>query len=104
MGILLGKKIYQARPGLLMFECPACGDIHPVYLDNSNVVNGVVNKWSWNGDPNKPTFSPSLNVYANDDKQRCHSFVKDGMISFLDDCFHQYKNQTLEIPDWDSVF
>jgi len=49
----------------------------------------------------KPTFSPSLLVFKDVPARRCHSFVADGSIQFLSDCFHELKNQTVEIPEWD---
>lgn len=57
--------------------------------------------WSFNGDYEKPTFSPSLLVFANDPDIRCHSFIRDGKIEFLMDSFHELKGQTVELPDCD---
>ena len=31
---------------------------------------------------------------------RCHSFVRLGMIQFLSDCTHEFKNQTLPLDKW----
>lgn len=31
----------------------------------------------------------------------CHSFVTDGKIQFLNDCFHSLKGQTVDLPDWE---
>jgi hypothetical protein len=34
---------------------------------------------------------------------RCHSFVKNGMIQYLDDCDHELKGKTVPmvpVPDW----
>lgn len=76
--------------------------------------------WSWNGDAQKPTFSPSILVtglqceikdhrWTGDyvrgpDGQAlpsiCHSFVAEGMIQFLDDCTHRLKGQTVALPAW----
>lgn len=92
-----------------LFECPGCGCAH--------FVNA---KWTFNGDVDKPTVSPSILVTARKsptDEQvtrimdgedldmelphtRCHSFVKDGKIQFLGDCTHELAGQTVELPDW----
>jgi hypothetical protein len=48
----------------------------------------------------RPTISPSLAVGPNT-SFRCHSFIRDGQIQFLDDCWHELKGQTVEIPDWE---
>lgn len=73
-----------------IFECPGCGCLH--FFDAS---------WTFNGDLEKPTVSPSILVFPSEPAKRCHSFVRDGMIQFLDDCHHELKGQTVEIPDFD---
>lgn len=75
-----------------MFQCPACECCH--YADN---------RWTFNGDLKKPTFSPSILVnrdLANPDTPLCHSFVTDGKIQFLNDCTHEMAGQTVELPDF----
>jgi hypothetical protein len=90
-----------------MFQCPACGCCH-----------GPNSKWEFNGDFDKPTFSPSIKVTGkrpitdaeilrinNGEKinlpnQICHSYVKDGKIQFLADCTHAMAGQTVELPEW----
>lgn len=57
--------------------------------------------WTFNGSMELPTFSPSLLMCPDEPSRRCHSFVRDGKIQFLDDCFHKLKGQTVEIPDVD---
>jgi hypothetical protein len=101
MGIRLGLKIYQMRPGMLAFECPGCDGLHAVYTDQSNVVNGVVQQWTYNNNADKPTFMPSVHVSRDDPKHCCHSWVKDGRITFLMDSHHSLKGKTVDIPDWD---
>lgn len=58
--------------------------------------------WTWNGSMDKPTFYPSLLCNQDDPASRCHSFVTDGKIEFLNDCHHGLRGQTVEIPDWDN--
>lgn len=55
--------------------------------------------WSFNGDLDRPTFSPSILVYPSHKQGRCHSFVRDGKIEFLGDCDHALKGQTVELPE-----
>lgn len=108
----------------LSFMCPACETWHTVHYGQS-----MNPRWTWNGDLDKPTLSPSLLVQAirsnlTDDEWkeydnlaaqckdsqvlfdskfgvRCHSFVKDGSIQFLSDCTHAFANSTLAIPNWE---
>jgi hypothetical protein len=101
MGIRLGTKLYQTRPGMLAFECPGCESLHAVYTDDSNVVDGVINQWTYNNNGDKPTFFPSVHIHKNNPKFCCHSWVNNGRITFLLDCFHPLKGQTVDIPDWD---
>lgn len=75
--------------GVIIY-CPGCKTHH--VFDK---------RWSFNGDYEKPTFSPSMLVNASHPELglRCHSFVEDGKIRFLSDCDHELKNQTIELPD-----
>lgn len=78
----------------VQIDCPGCESEHVISLD----------KWSWNGDVQKTTFTPSLLtkiVYGvNSEKVFiCHCFVENGQIRYLDDTTHKYKGQTLELPE-----
>jgi hypothetical protein len=48
----------------------------------------------------RPTFTPSLLCNQHDPGSRCHLFVTDGRIQFLDDCHHRLAGQTVDMPDW----
>ncbi len=74
-----------------VFFCPGCKCDHPFTVGP--------NGWTWNGSMDKPTFNPSLLCNQDTPTDRCHSFVRDGMIQFLGDCYHELKGQTVEIPD-----
>jgi hypothetical protein len=76
------------------FYCPGCKCCH-----------AFGHTWNFNGDLERPTFTPSLLVFYThpETKQRvsiCHSFVTDGRIQFLGDCEHTLAGQTVDIPDW----
>jgi hypothetical protein len=96
-----------------LFKCPGCKTGH--------FFNGG---WKYNGEPNSPTITPSILVEytelpdpmpekGEDGKyptredgkilgckdMRCHSFVTGGKIQFLDDCTHELKGQTVDLPD-----
>lgn len=67
--------------------------------------------WTWNGDTEKPTVSPSVLTSgtrflggdptdkANWPEFRCHSWINDGHAQFLSDCSHDLKDQTVELLD-----
>lgn len=95
------------------FWCPGCDEVH-------GIVHGAGNAWTWNGDLELPTFTPSIlirgNQWPRDEypeyyKSRhpdvapggdtvCHSFVNDGRIQFLGDCTHALAGQTVDLPEW----
>jgi hypothetical protein len=60
--------------------------------------------WSFNGDTERPTFNPSLVIkLVHEEKTRCHSFVRDGKIEFLNDCQHELAGKTVELPILDET-
>lgn len=82
--------------------CPACDDVH--------MVN---NGWGFNGDEEKPTFTPSILVHSittldNDDNKiqtpTCHSFVTDGMWNYLGDCTHEMAGKSVPLVELPSYF
>lgn len=83
---------------LAVVHCPGCNIGHPFRVKSNNANRP---SWTWNGDMHKPTFTPSMLVNGHDESSRCHSFVTDGKIQFLGDCFHDLKNTTVDLPDLD---
>jgi hypothetical protein len=101
-------------PKRYYFKCPGCGQGHVI----STVKREGEHAWQFNGNIDKPTFTPSLLVtcghYVQGQPQppncehcneghtccyRCHSYITDGKIQFLSDCTHHLKGQTVELPD-----
>lgn len=76
-----------------MVRCPACG--FPHCFDT---------RWAFNGDHEKPTFSPSMLVETPNDKdpaqRRCHSFLTDGVWRYCTDSTHSLAGQSVAVPDW----
>lgn len=101
MGWMLGKKVYVMREGMYAFDCPGCGTMHAFYTKNGPLSDGVEQNWTFNGDGDAPTISPSLDVCRTDPERHCHSWIVDGKITFLSDSYHALKGQTVLIPDWD---
>ena len=91
-------KAHKATSEIVMIWCPGCDSAH-----GPNVSPG---RWTFNGDLEKPTFSPSLLVtYSGGDASAglpavCHSFVTDGRIQFLNDSTHALAGQTVDLPEW----
>lgn len=115
-------RLRVAEGGVLLFRCPGCEEMHQV-----QVGDGPGPRWGFNGDYDRPTFSPSVLVksghYVSGQEGKvcwctyeqrlgkpppfkcsvCHSFVRDGQIQFLGDCTHELAGQTVPIPDPDEV-
>lgn len=92
------------------FWCPACDKTHAIVFDTPT-------GWTFNGDLEAPTITPSVKVTARQWSEEfsfhrpqhhvapggtiiCHSFVTDGRIQFLDDCTHGLAGQTVDLPPW----
>lgn len=123
MGVL-SKLLRTDEAGRLMFWCPGCDEAHVVSL-----ADGSGRGWTYNGNPDRPTFSPSILVRGvrfdggdeeldrildtyklPEDRERmladrrintvCHSFVRDGQIQFLGDCTHALAGKTVALPEF----
>lgn len=86
--------------GRFHMYCPGCKMDHAVYTQNKNGPN-----WSFNGNVENPTFSPSLLVRYNWGKLQkqvvCHSFIRDGVWQFLSDCTHDLAGQNVPMIEVD---
>ena len=71
-------KLHIHTDGTIHFWCPGCNCAHELM---------------WNA----PTFN--LPVLATGEK-RCHCFVREGKIKYLNICEHDLKGQTVELPEW----
>ena len=58
-------------------------------------------RWTFNGDMVKPTVSPSLLLHPGKEHPRCHLFIRDGYLQYLNDCGHELAGKTVKmIPPW----
>ena len=104
--------------GLVAFYCPGCKEMHQVRIEGEGRP-----AWGFNGDYDRPTFTPSILVrtghyvpghesgpcwctWAKENPEEaddgfkcsvCHSFVTDGQIQFLGDCTHELAGQTVPL-------
>lgn len=88
----------------VLFFCPGCQSAHTIKTSPGG--------WGWNGDVERPTFTPSVLVTheakpdASEEfkewrtKRICHSFVTDGQIQFLTDSTHALAGQTVPLADF----
>lgn len=110
----VSDKLRSLEGDRLMFWCPGCDGAHQV-----GVGTGPGPRWGYNGNADRPTFSPSILVRGTQpltDEEHaaimagkpfkprplvCHSFVTDGRIQFLGDCTHALAGQTVDLPDFE---
>lgn len=106
----------KTTEGTWLFWCPGCQCAHSYDLI----------RWQFNGDLEKPTFTPSLLVrsghYIPDHKgdcwctynekakaegrepadfscSLCHLFVEKGQIQYLNDCTHELRGKTVPMEE-----
>ena len=83
-------------------RCPACdaAGLGHAHVFAARTADG--RGWSFNGDVERPTFSPSMLAtctYGEDGRKTvCHSFVRDGRVEYLADCTHALAGQTIDLP------
>jgi hypothetical protein len=112
------SNVIQVNDDLISFHCPGCGHAHSIKFGA-----GDGQRWLWNENKRKPTFSPSIlysreqwfppvtpdnlaEYRANPGQQTkqlyvCHSFVTDGTIQFLSDCTHELAGKNVDLPEFD---
>lgn len=107
MGYFLSSKLYHSRIGVLVHWCPGCKERHSVYIDEAGHNNNIV--WSFNGDYEKPTFSPSVKHSTNVPRTieeltkpvtyvKCHYSITDGMIIYCNDSMHEFAGKSIPLP------
>lgn len=110
----VSTKLRSREGGGFSYWCQGCEEVH--------AVDGT---WTFDGNLEAPTFSPSVLTrsghflsnwkegdpcwctYNRDHPnrpssfkcRRCHTFIRGGMVEFLDDCSHALVGQTLPLPD-----
>lgn len=109
----LSSKLRSVAGGGFAYWCQGCEEMHV-----------VSSGWAFDGNLEAPTFSPSVlttsghyvpgwqgpscwctyNTEHPDSPapfkcERCHTFIKGGMVQFLGDCTHALAGQTLPLPD-----
>lgn len=107
MGATMSKLRKTSSPAVVLFYCPGCEKAHQIHIEGDKA-------WGFNGDFDKPTFTPSYLTWNDPNPKaqpehdptgkyrngfRCHSFITDGNIQFLDDCTHKLAGQTVELPE-----
>lgn len=95
--------------------CPGCGQAHIINVERPTqaypeygIAGGA--QWTFDGNLEHPTFSPSIHITAGGwqrpDKSQvpkrtlCHYFVAAGDIRYLSDCAHELRGKVMPIPEF----
>lgn len=114
----------RGGPDHRTYWCEGCEEPHSVSVQ----INGQGPGWTFDGDEVRPTFGPSVLVTSghyvagfdpakdrcwctyNAEQiakgaspsgfqcERCHTFIRGGMVEFLGDCTHALAGQTRPLP------
>ena len=98
-------KLKRANDGVYLIFCLGCNCHHGIWVDKPNDNKA---QWTFDGNMENPTFSPSLLIrekFSTPGKADyvCHSFIRNGSIQYLNDCTHKLAGQTVELPDLDTI-
>ncbi len=95
----LSAKLRSAEgdSNILIYWCQGCERSHQV-----RIGEGTGPRWEWDGNAEAPTFAPSVLCWREGPNwsERCHTFIRGGIVQFLGDCTHKHAGQTLPLPDW----
>jgi hypothetical protein len=96
---ILSPRLREVHPSedpdfgrVLMHWCPGCKSRHDINVTKPNHWGAV---WSFDGNAEQATFSPSINFVG-----RCHYFIRAGNIEHCGDSTHALAGQTLPLPDF----
>lgn len=115
-------------PGQFIFWCPGCQEHHGVWTDPEHPNKITGSKWTFDGNMERPTFSPSILTTGRkmtDRGQaeydacwstgeyvspgpgtefeardtRCHLHIVNGQIHYCDDCDHALAGKAVPMED-----
>jgi hypothetical protein len=93
----ISPKFRQATGYCLVHYCPGCEQLHLVFYDQG---------WTFNGDVESPTFTPSFNHgwSARPTRRCCHYVLTAGVLHYQPDCTHPLAGKSVPLPDLPADF
>lgn len=82
------------------FYCEGCKCHHSFQTENPQ-ENGAC--WSFDGNHEAPSFSPSLLCNKDYPESRCHLFLKKGQVQYLGDCHHELAGSTVPLAEFPNI-
>jgi hypothetical protein len=81
----------------LLFWCPGCRCLHWFQEEAEGEDKST---WKWNGDFANPTVESSISTFLDKEQtKKCHSYIREGKIKFLEDSWHDLKGKTTILPE-----
>jgi hypothetical protein len=84
---IINKKLAYGLGNSYIVFCPGCNEIHRFDF-----------RWIFDGNKQNPSFTPSLRIFDNNGTV-CHSYLKNGIWEFLNDCRHNLAGKKIPLPD-----
>lgn len=81
------SRVLRRSEGRYFHWCPGCEEMHP-----------LPDRWTFDGNLEAPTFSPSFKHTLGGDGGVCHYVLTAGQLHFCDDCTHKLAGQTVPLP------
>lgn len=95
-------RVRELIGGGQIYYCPGCKGTHSLNISKTSKPS-----WTYNGNPERPTFTPSVLVTCHWSEHdptmtdfTCHAFIVDGIIQFLGDCSHELAGKFVSMPYW----
>lgn len=91
IGRKLGKTMQDGQIKSLLVFCLGCDSVHVI----------PVPRWTWDGNGEVPTVTPSVSIKWGNapDSRHCHFNVTNGQIVYHGDTTHEYAGKTIDMPE-----
>ncbi len=80
------------------FWCPACEEVHCFRIAHYAAAPNAP-LWTFNGNLESPTFTPSLRMFKTEVTPECHLNLTDGEIQYHSDCGHSWAGKKIPLPE-----
>ena len=87
----MAKMNWNSEGYTVRYLCPQCKCSHTI---NVGIVDPGVPMWKFNGDFERPTLTPSVNIVGE-----CHHYITDGFIHFCEQDTANTMKGMHELPD-----
>lgn len=88
-----------------MSDLPETNITHTFWCGGCHCYHFVDRRWSVTDGPNGATVRPSILVQRPREprEERCHLFITDGQIEYLNDSTHELRGRTVALDEFEEV-